>query len=250
MHHVYTNNCGASSVTAGFRKTWRATSPSRNKQSTPSSRIRYPTNRAEKFAAFTYLHNDAQNPICGTAHNVSSPEMLYITAAAARSLTNEHGSFVLSDGHIRALKKTGIRETPDTAGRICRDWGAKAVVSCGTQCIHRLHSGCSHPRRFSLRQHDIAEWRDLLLRERGRVIKAGQNIFARDVGIGPQKRLDAVAVRKHPHDLMHGNARPGDAGLPVTDSRINRDTSVHVANVSRNPPLLKHRPVHGPAPNR
>ena len=34
--------------------------------------------KGEKFAAFTYLHNDAQNPICGTAHNVASPEMLYI----------------------------------------------------------------------------------------------------------------------------------------------------------------------------
>ncbi|HEY6601705.1 MAG TPA: hypothetical protein VI009_07800 [Xanthobacteraceae bacterium] len=33
----------------------------------------------DKFAAFTYLHNDAQNPICGTAHNVASPEMLYFS---------------------------------------------------------------------------------------------------------------------------------------------------------------------------
>jgi hypothetical protein len=32
----------------------------------------------EKFAAFTYLHSEAQNPICGTVHNVVSPEMLYI----------------------------------------------------------------------------------------------------------------------------------------------------------------------------
>ncbi|MBV9010151.1 MAG: hypothetical protein JO354_13460 [Verrucomicrobia bacterium] len=36
----------------------------------------------EKFAAFTYLHNDAQNPICGTAHNVVSPEMLYISGSS------------------------------------------------------------------------------------------------------------------------------------------------------------------------
>ena len=35
----------------------------------------------EKFAAFTYPHNDAQNPICGTAHNVASPEMLYISGS-------------------------------------------------------------------------------------------------------------------------------------------------------------------------
>ena len=38
--------------------------------------------RGEKFAAFTYLHNDAQNPICGTAHNVASPEMLYVSGSS------------------------------------------------------------------------------------------------------------------------------------------------------------------------
>ena len=36
----------------------------------------------EKFAAFTYLHSDAQNPICGTAHNVASEEMLYISGSS------------------------------------------------------------------------------------------------------------------------------------------------------------------------
>ena len=38
--------------------------------------------KGEKFAAFTYLHNDAQNPICGTAHNVASPEMLYLSGSS------------------------------------------------------------------------------------------------------------------------------------------------------------------------
>ena len=36
----------------------------------------------EKFAAFTYLHSDVQNPICGTAHNVTSPERLYVSGSA------------------------------------------------------------------------------------------------------------------------------------------------------------------------
>jgi len=36
----------------------------------------------EKFAAFTYLHSDAQNQICGTAHNVASAEMLYISGSS------------------------------------------------------------------------------------------------------------------------------------------------------------------------
>jgi type IV secretion system protein TrbE len=38
--------------------------------------------KGEKFSAFTYLHNDAQNPICGTAHNVASAEMLYISGSS------------------------------------------------------------------------------------------------------------------------------------------------------------------------
>ena len=38
--------------------------------------------KGEKFSAFTYLHNDAQNPICGSAHNVASPEMLYISGTS------------------------------------------------------------------------------------------------------------------------------------------------------------------------
>jgi type IV secretion system protein TrbE len=38
--------------------------------------------KGEKFSAFTYLHNDAQNPICGTAHNVASPEMLYLSGSS------------------------------------------------------------------------------------------------------------------------------------------------------------------------
>ena len=36
----------------------------------------------EKFSAFTYLHNDAQNPICGTAHNFASREMLYLSGSS------------------------------------------------------------------------------------------------------------------------------------------------------------------------
>ncbi len=34
----------------------------------------------EKFAAFTYLHTDAVRTICGTVHNVASPEMLYCSS--------------------------------------------------------------------------------------------------------------------------------------------------------------------------
>ena len=36
----------------------------------------------EKFVAFTCFHNDAQNPICGTTHNVASSEMLYVDGSS------------------------------------------------------------------------------------------------------------------------------------------------------------------------
>ena len=36
----------------------------------------------EKFAAFSYVHSDAQNPVCGTAHNLASPEILYISGSS------------------------------------------------------------------------------------------------------------------------------------------------------------------------
>ncbi len=36
----------------------------------------------DKFAASTYVHSHAQNPICGTAHNVASPETLYVSGSS------------------------------------------------------------------------------------------------------------------------------------------------------------------------
>jgi hypothetical protein len=51
----------------------------------------------DKFAAFTYLHNDAQNPICGTAHNVASPEMLYLSGSSGAQF----------DERARQLRGTG-----------------------------------------------------------------------------------------------------------------------------------------------
>ncbi|MEI6715758.1 MAG: TraC family protein [Verrucomicrobiota bacterium] len=36
----------------------------------------------QKFAAFTYYHVDALRPICGTAHNVASAEMLYCSSTS------------------------------------------------------------------------------------------------------------------------------------------------------------------------
>jgi hypothetical protein len=36
----------------------------------------------QKFAAFTSYHVDALRPVCGTVHNVASPEMLYCSSTS------------------------------------------------------------------------------------------------------------------------------------------------------------------------
>lgn len=36
----------------------------------------------EKFAAFTYLHNVAENPLCGTAHDVASADVLHLSGSS------------------------------------------------------------------------------------------------------------------------------------------------------------------------
>ena len=36
----------------------------------------------QKYSAFTYYHTDAQRPICGTVHNIASPEMLYCSSTS------------------------------------------------------------------------------------------------------------------------------------------------------------------------
>jgi hypothetical protein len=57
----------------------------------------------ERFAAFTYLHNDAQNPICGTAHNVASPEMLYISGSSGAQFDERAQALRAADDVISAI---------------------------------------------------------------------------------------------------------------------------------------------------
>ena len=36
----------------------------------------------EKYSPFTYLHTDSARNLCGTVHNVASPEMLYCSSSS------------------------------------------------------------------------------------------------------------------------------------------------------------------------
>lgn len=57
----------------------------------------------EKFAAFTYLHNDAQNPICGTAHNVASEEMLQISGTSGAQFDERTAELHTTEDTVRAI---------------------------------------------------------------------------------------------------------------------------------------------------
>jgi type IV secretion system protein TrbE len=59
--------------------------------------------KGEKFSAFTYLHNDAQNPICGTVHNVASPEMLYISGSSGAQFDERAAKLRSSNDVLAAI---------------------------------------------------------------------------------------------------------------------------------------------------
>jgi hypothetical protein len=57
----------------------------------------------ERFAAFTYLHSDAQNPICGTTHNVASSEMLYLSGSSGAQFDERARQLRESEDIISAI---------------------------------------------------------------------------------------------------------------------------------------------------
>ncbi|HEX8313111.1 MAG TPA: hypothetical protein VF614_17430, partial [Chthoniobacteraceae bacterium] len=57
----------------------------------------------EKFAAFTYLHSDAQNPICGTAQNVASAEMLYVSGSSGAQFEQREKQLRGADDVVSAI---------------------------------------------------------------------------------------------------------------------------------------------------
>jgi type IV secretion system protein TrbE len=68
----------------------------------------------QKYAAFTYLHVDSNRPLCGTAHNITSDEMLYCSSSSGehferrakelRGATNVVEGIVTHSRHTQALE--------------------------------------------------------------------------------------------------------------------------------------------------
>ena len=68
----------------------------------------------QRYSAFTYYHVDALRPICGTVHNIASPEMLYCSSTSgehfeqrAREL-KEHNDVI--EGIVAHSKVARLRE--------------------------------------------------------------------------------------------------------------------------------------------
>jgi len=67
--------------------------------------------KGEKFSAFTYLHNDAQNPICGTAHNVASPEMLHLSGSSGAQFDERAKQLRDSESIVDAIASNSDQPT-------------------------------------------------------------------------------------------------------------------------------------------
>jgi hypothetical protein len=68
----------------------------------------------QKYSAFTYLQIDSLRPICGTVHNVTSPEMLYCSSSSGEHFEKRakelRGSANIIDGIIRHANPTPVVE--------------------------------------------------------------------------------------------------------------------------------------------
>ncbi|MDE3099481.1 MAG: hypothetical protein KGJ88_08395 [Verrucomicrobiota bacterium] len=68
----------------------------------------------QKYSAFTYLHVDAHRPICGTVHNVASPEMLYCSSSSGehfdRRARELRGCENIVEGIIKFSRKPQLQE--------------------------------------------------------------------------------------------------------------------------------------------
>jgi type IV secretion system protein TrbE len=57
----------------------------------------------EKYSAFTYLHIDSNRAICGTVHNVASPEMLYCSSSSGEHFEKRAKELRASENIIEGI---------------------------------------------------------------------------------------------------------------------------------------------------
>ncbi len=69
----------------------------------------------QKYSALTYLHIDSNRPICGTVHNIASPEMLYCSSSSGEHFDKRarelRGCENIVEGIISFSRKQQLQET-------------------------------------------------------------------------------------------------------------------------------------------
>lgn len=68
----------------------------------------------QKYSAFTYLHIDSNRPICGTVHNIASPEMLYCSSSSGEHFDKRarelRGCENIVEGIVNFSRKPQVQE--------------------------------------------------------------------------------------------------------------------------------------------
>ena len=68
----------------------------------------------QKYSAFTYLHIDSHRPICGTVHNIASPEMLYCSSSSGEHFDQRarelRGCENIVEGIVKFSRKPQLQE--------------------------------------------------------------------------------------------------------------------------------------------
>jgi len=60
------------------------------------------------------------------------------------------------------------------------------------------------------------------------LIKAGKDVVPLERWIRAEQTLNRITIGQHPNDLMDRNASAFDAGLAMTNLRVDRNSVVHI----------------------
>lgn len=69
----------------------------------------------QKYSAFTYLHIDSNRPICGTVHNIASPEMLYCSSSSGEHFDRRARELRKCENVIEGIVTFSRKQLQETA---------------------------------------------------------------------------------------------------------------------------------------
>ena len=69
----------------------------------------------EKYSPFTYLHTDSTRNICGTVHNVASPELLYCSSSSGEHFDKRARELRASTSIVEGIIAHANRRFPAAA---------------------------------------------------------------------------------------------------------------------------------------